>query len=240
MWITVLFYEGKRHVQSFVPREVFLTRGVGKHKHRLSSFEEALRQAGVANQNLVSVSSILPPGCKVISRKEGVAKLGYFYLPRYWGKGYATEAMKAVLQFAFETLGLHKIITGCLKENSRSERVMIKCGMRKEAELLQHVRHEGKWKDRLEYGLLKDQWEINQNDTGFVSGVNHITLSVRDIDVAFTFYKEILMLKPIQTSQKSAYLVAGNIWIALHLDSSANEDTGKVVHTIIEHILTVP
>ena len=75
MWITVLFYEGKRHVQSFVPREVFLTRGVGKHKHRLSSFEEALRQAGVANQNLVSVSSILPPGCKVISRKEGVAKL---------------------------------------------------------------------------------------------------------------------------------------------------------------------
>jgi len=62
-------------MQSFVPREVFLTRGVGVHKFRLSSFEDALRNAGVANQNLVSVSSILPPGCKIISRDEGLSKL---------------------------------------------------------------------------------------------------------------------------------------------------------------------
>ena len=62
-------------MQSFVPKEVFLTRGVGSHKYRLSSFEEALRKAGVANQNIVAVSSILPPGCKIISRKEGIAKL---------------------------------------------------------------------------------------------------------------------------------------------------------------------
>ncbi|MFC1490565.1 pyruvoyl-dependent arginine decarboxylase, partial [Candidatus Latescibacterota bacterium] len=62
-------------MQSFVPKEVFLTRGVGTHKHRLSSFEEALRKAGVANQNLVAVSSILPPGCKIVTKKEGIAKI---------------------------------------------------------------------------------------------------------------------------------------------------------------------
>ncbi len=62
-------------MQSFVPREFFLTKGVGVHKYLLSSFEEALRQAGVANQNLVSVSSILPPGCKIITKKEGLLKL---------------------------------------------------------------------------------------------------------------------------------------------------------------------
>ena len=59
-------------MESFVPSAVFLTRGVGVHKFRLSSFEDALRNAGVANQNLVSVSSILPPGCKIISKEEGL------------------------------------------------------------------------------------------------------------------------------------------------------------------------
>lgn len=67
--------KGENNVQSFVPQEVFLTRGIGEHKYRLSSFEEALRNAGVANQNLVTVSSILPPGCRMISRKEGLTKL---------------------------------------------------------------------------------------------------------------------------------------------------------------------
>jgi len=62
-------------MQSFVPKEVFFTKGVGVHKFRLSSFEDALRNAGVANQNLVSVSSILPPGCKIISKEKGLEKM---------------------------------------------------------------------------------------------------------------------------------------------------------------------
>jgi arginine decarboxylase len=57
---------------NLVPSRVFLTKGVGHHKYKLKSFEDALRQAGVAQQNLVQVSSILPPKCKVISRKEGL------------------------------------------------------------------------------------------------------------------------------------------------------------------------
>jgi len=58
-----------------VPTRVFLTKGVGQHKYRLKSFEEALRQAGVAQQNLVQVSSILPPKCRVISRDKGLNRL---------------------------------------------------------------------------------------------------------------------------------------------------------------------
>ena len=58
-----------------VPTKVFLTKGVGRHRYQLKSFEEALRQAGVAHQNLVQVSSILPPKCKVISREKGLAML---------------------------------------------------------------------------------------------------------------------------------------------------------------------
>jgi arginine decarboxylase len=58
-----------------VPTKVFLTKGVGRHRYQLKSFEEALRKAGVAHQNLVQVSSILPPKCKVISREKGLTGL---------------------------------------------------------------------------------------------------------------------------------------------------------------------
>src|SRR5205823_715993 len=58
-----------------VPKRIFLTKGVGKHKERLTSFELALRDAGIASQNLVRVSSIFPPNCKLISRKEGLKYL---------------------------------------------------------------------------------------------------------------------------------------------------------------------
>ncbi len=58
-----------------VPTHMFLTRGVGTHREKLASFEEALRSAGVAYCNLVSVSSILPPNCKILPRKRGEALL---------------------------------------------------------------------------------------------------------------------------------------------------------------------
>jgi len=59
----------------FVAKKIFLTKGVGKHRERLSSFELALRSAGIAACNLVRVSSIFPPHCKLISRTEGLKLL---------------------------------------------------------------------------------------------------------------------------------------------------------------------
>lgn len=62
-------------MKRLVPTKIFLTKGVGRHKYKLKSFEEALRQAGVAQQNLVQVSSILPPKCKIIGRDNGLKML---------------------------------------------------------------------------------------------------------------------------------------------------------------------
>lgn len=59
----------------FVPSRIFLTKGVGRHREKLASFELALRDAGIAQFNLVRVSSIFPPGCKVIGRSQGLNKL---------------------------------------------------------------------------------------------------------------------------------------------------------------------
>lgn len=69
------FHGGIELGKSMVPRRLFLTKGVGKHKERLTSFELALRDAGIAAQNLVRVSSIFPPQAKLITRKEGLKYL---------------------------------------------------------------------------------------------------------------------------------------------------------------------
>ena len=58
-----------------LPKRMFLTKGVGKHREKLTSFELALRSAGIAACNLVRVSSIFPPRCKMISRAEGMKEL---------------------------------------------------------------------------------------------------------------------------------------------------------------------
>lgn len=58
-----------------VPKEVFFTSGVGKHRYKLQSFELALRDAGIAVCNLVSVSSIFPVGCRIVSRRYGLTRV---------------------------------------------------------------------------------------------------------------------------------------------------------------------
>jgi arginine decarboxylase len=66
---------GPAVLMAFVAKKIFLTKGVGKHRERLSSFELALRNAGIAACNIVRVSSIFPPHCKLISRSDGLKML---------------------------------------------------------------------------------------------------------------------------------------------------------------------
>jgi len=58
-----------------VPTKVFFTKGVGTHKEELRSYELALRDAGIEKCNLVHVSSIFPPGCKILPKNEGIKEL---------------------------------------------------------------------------------------------------------------------------------------------------------------------
>lgn len=59
----------------FVPKYMFFTKGLGTHREELRSFELALRNAGIEKCNLVHISSILPPGCKIIRKREGLKQL---------------------------------------------------------------------------------------------------------------------------------------------------------------------
>ncbi len=62
-------------MMSLVPSKVFFTKGVGRHKSKLGSFERALRDAGIAQFNLVEVSSIFPPNAEIITKEEGLKLL---------------------------------------------------------------------------------------------------------------------------------------------------------------------
>lgn len=93
-----------------------------------------------------------------LEEEKGKAEIGYFILKEFWGKGYTCEAVTKLIDFAFQKLELHKLTIGCTKENANSEKIMVKQGFRKEAHFLEHTYHNGVWKDRVEYGLLRSEW----------------------------------------------------------------------------------
>lgn len=102
-----------------------------------------------------------------------IVHLGYFTYPKFWGNGYASEALHKVLEYAFTQNNVYRVTTGCLKENKGSERVMQKNGLIKEAEHIDYEWHDGKMKTRLEYRLLRKEWEQNgtkENEGNIKSG----------------------------------------------------------------------
>lgn len=88
--------------------------------------------------------------------------LGYFTYPKFWGNGYMSEAVKKLLEFAFTKDNVYRVTTGCLAENIGSERVMQKSGLIKEAEHIDYEWHDDRMKTRLEYRLLRHEWESMQ------------------------------------------------------------------------------
>lgn len=73
--IILIHHQEKESMVAFVPKKMFFVKGVGVHKDKLASFEAALRQAGIERYNLVYVSSIFPPNCKIVSKEEGLSEL---------------------------------------------------------------------------------------------------------------------------------------------------------------------
>jgi ribosomal-protein-alanine N-acetyltransferase len=90
---------------------------------------------------------------------EREADVGYELDSRYWGRGYATEAARALLRFGFRELGLHRIWSHCLAENRASARVLEKIGMRQEGHLRENEWMKGRWWDTLLYAILAHEWQ---------------------------------------------------------------------------------
>ncbi|MHC5596210.1 MAG: GNAT family N-acetyltransferase [Nostoc sp.] len=83
--------------------------------------------------------------------------IGYCFTKEFWGQGYATEAVEAVVSFSFQELCLHRIFATCDPENIASARVMQKIGMQQEGYLREHHLIKGEWRDSWLYAILEHE-----------------------------------------------------------------------------------
>ncbi len=114
-------------------------------------------------------------GCWVIELKQSRAVIGQIHLMAinlengkaevcfllgrpYWYRGLMTEALRAVLECSFETLGLNRVEAWCLCENRAGQRVLEKAGMTKEGELRQYLRQKGALVDFCVYAILRNEF----------------------------------------------------------------------------------
>ncbi len=94
-------------------------------------------------------------GLKLGNKKYKRAEVWYKIHSDYWNKGYATESLRAILNFGFETLKLHRIEAGCAVENTASFKVLEKAGMIREGRLRQVLPLKSGWSDNFEYSILE-------------------------------------------------------------------------------------
>jgi len=85
--------------------------------------------------------------------------IGYVFNRNFLGQGYATETAKALLDFGFEQLNLHRIFATCDPANIASARVLEKIGMQLEGHLREREWVKGKWRDSLLYAILDYEWK---------------------------------------------------------------------------------
>ncbi len=93
-----------------------------------------------------------------VSELHRCCEVGFSFNPAHQGRGYATEAVRALLPFVFETMGCHRLIGRTELRNFGSARVLEKLGMRLEARLIENEWVKGEWQSELDYALLASEW----------------------------------------------------------------------------------
>jgi ribosomal-protein-alanine N-acetyltransferase len=94
----------------------------------------------------------------LICQDDEQGEMGWALSVEYRGHGYATEAARALMDYGFDSLGLHRIHADTSTDNLASCRMMERLGMRREGLLRGAVYEEGKWVDRCICGILADEW----------------------------------------------------------------------------------
>ena len=87
------------------------------------------------------------------------AELGWVLDPAYTGHGYATEAVRELLRYCFEDLGVRRVVANCFLDNDTSWRLMERVGMRRELHAVRESLHRsGRWLDTVGYAILAEEW----------------------------------------------------------------------------------
>ena len=155
----VLAFASQPSVAKVLPERIPATEeGVRKYINQQNSYQpfekDKVFELAVERQEDGRVIGLLG----LICRDPGQGEIGWALGVEYRGQGYATEAARALMDYGFNALGLHRIHADTNSDNLASWRIMERLGMRREAVLRDSVYEDGQWLDRVIYGMLADEW----------------------------------------------------------------------------------
>ncbi len=130
-------------------------------RRRLKLYRTEMRQ-GVTHSFLIfrAADNVLLGGMTLSNLRRGVAQsatLGYWIGATHARHGYTTEALWAVLEFAFQRLGLHRVEAACLPGNEASRRLLLKSGFHEEGYAREYLRINGSWQDHQLFAILRGE-----------------------------------------------------------------------------------
>lgn len=117
---------------------------------------DTLRLAVIRRDDDALIGEVL---LKIASREALQAEVGYIFNPSFSGKGYATEAVRAMIGLGFDVFGFHRIFARLDTLNRGSIGIVERLKMRREAHLIQNDRFNGTWGDEFIYAVLNDEWK---------------------------------------------------------------------------------
>jgi ribosomal-protein-alanine N-acetyltransferase len=138
-----------------------LTRGAFARRLRRHAREQ---EAGSGHYFLIFrvEDGTLLGGINIVNVRGGIVQsgtLGYWIGAPFARRGYMTDALRAMLRFAFDDLRLNRVEAACLPDNVASRRLLEKCGFAREGYARQYLRIDGRWQDHLTFAILKDDWD---------------------------------------------------------------------------------
>jgi RimJ/RimL family protein N-acetyltransferase len=160
----LVVYRGRQDVSRWVPfspmdRTDVLTRILGGWaNHQLTDEGQSLT-LGIELPDAPDRPTVI--GDVVLfwrSREHASGEVGYVLNPHYGGHGYATEAVRAVLDVAFGHLHLHRVTARVDARNQASRQLALRVGMRQEAHLLENEWFKGDWSDEIDFAVLDHEW----------------------------------------------------------------------------------
>ena len=103
-------------------------------------------------------------GFMSLQEENACTEIGYSFSKKYWGHGFATETLQALIRLSFKEMKLHRVEAIYDVENPASGRVMEKCGMKEEGVLRKKILNRGEWRDVVIYSILSDEWQHMYHD----------------------------------------------------------------------------
>lgn len=129
-------------------------------RRRLRQYQREMKEdLGYAFLIFRESDSMLLGGLSISNVRRGVAQaasVGYWIGLPHVGRGHMTDSVRAMLPFAFVTLGLHRLEAACLPHNQASQRVLQKAGFKREGMARRYLKINGVWQDHDLFALLQD------------------------------------------------------------------------------------